>query len=187
MIEPLRHVRRHCATPADVDRRRSTRRSIVGALLGVTCGVAATAVRPSTAAPAVGKKLPLVDLPLIEGGLFRAASADGMVVVIYWWASWCPFCAEMSPSIERLWRSHRDRGLTVLGISIDKAVEAPKEHRRRRNYTFPSAMYTPELERVLPKPRNVPVVWVRDRADRLVMVETGQMFPEDVEQIARFL
>jgi thiol-disulfide isomerase/thioredoxin len=187
----------HGASPSrwtagdDRYRWRSTRRSIIGALLGAAWSLLTpptlASAHGAAAAPAPGRKLALVDLPLIEGGTFRAAEANGRVVVVYWWASWCPFCAEMSPSIEKLWRSQRDRGLTVIGISIDKSVEPAREYRRRRNYTFPSAMYTPDIEGVLPKPKRVPVLWVRDRAERVVMAETGQMFPEDVEQIARFL
>lgn len=134
-----------------------------------------------------GSKLALIDLPLLEGGTFRAAHAEGKVVVLYWWASWCPFCAEMSPSIEKLWRTQRDRGLVVLGISMDKGADAPREHRQKRGYTFPTAHYAAEMDRVLPRPRKVPILWVRDRAGRVVMAEEGQLFPEDIEQIARFL
>lgn len=107
--------------------------------------------------------------------------------MVYWWASWCPFCAEMTPHVEKLWLAHRDRGLMVLGISIDRSVEAPRAYRRRRGYTFPSAMHEPRIERVLPKPRSVPTTWVLDRRGRVVMAETGQLFPEDVAEISRFL
>ncbi|MCG2592148.1 TlpA family protein disulfide reductase [Ramlibacter sp. XY19] len=140
----------------------------------------------AAAAPAVGSKLALPDLPLIEGGQFRASQAEGLVTVVYWWASWCPFCAEMSPSIEKLWQSQRDRGLTVLGIAIDKTVEPAREYRRRKGYTFPSAWVASDTARVLPQVRKVPMLWVRGRDGRVVMAETGQLFPEDIEQIARF-
>ena len=146
-----------------------------------------TSAHAAPAPPTVGATLALPDLPLIEGGTFHAADAKDRVVVVYWWASWCPFCAEMSPSIEKLWRTQRDRGLTVLGISIDRTIDAPREYRRRRGYTFPTAIYTPALENTLPKPDRVPFLWVRDRAGRLVMVESGQLFADDVAEIARFL
>jgi thiol-disulfide isomerase/thioredoxin len=165
------------------------RRSFVAAMAGLpwALGPAALCGPAAAAVPAPGRRLALPDLPLIEGGVFRAAQAEGQVVVVYWWASWCPFCAEMSPSIEKLWRTQRDRGLTVLGISIDRTLDAPREYRRRRGYTFPSAWYTVQVEPVLPNPGTVPVLWVRDRAGRLALSEKGQLFPEDVEQLARFL
>jgi thiol-disulfide isomerase/thioredoxin len=164
------------------------RRNAIGALLAAPLlPLAAPPAPASPASPAIGSRLALPDLPLIEGGTLRAAEANGRVVMVYWWASWCPFCAEMTPHVERLWRAQRERGLIVLGIAIDKGVEAPREYRRKRGYTFPSALYDARIGRVLPKPKSVPVTWVRDRRGLVVMTEAGQMFPEDVAAIARFL
>ena len=157
------------------------RRSFIAAVAGTL------AARSAGAAPAIGSRLDLVDLPLIEGGTFRAAEAEGKVVVVYWWASWCPFCAEMSPGIEKLWRTQQARGLAVLGISIDKGIDAPRDYRRRKGYTFPSTMSGPAVEAALPKRRALPELWVRGRTGTVVMAEAGQLFPEDIEQIARFL
>lgn len=165
---------------------RKDRRNILRAMLASPWALAAW---PAVAAPAptVGSQLRLVDLPLIDGGKFNAAEAQGKVVVVYWWASWCPYCAEMSPHIEKLWRTEKERGLRVLGISVDRTVEAVIEHRKRKGYTFPCAMAAPALEPVLPRPKGIPVLWVRGRDGRVVMAESGQMLPEEVAEIARFL
>jgi hypothetical protein len=40
---------------------------------------------------------------------------------------------------------------------------------------------------MLPKPKGLPVTLVRGRDGRLLMAEAGQLFPEDIEAIARFL
>lgn len=162
------------------------RREVLRVLLAAPCALAVPRARAAVG-PKKGDMLRLVDLPLIEGGTFRAAEAQGRVVAIYWWASWCPFCREMSPDVEKLWRAQRDRGLTVLGISIDRTLEAAAAHRRRFGYTFPSAMYAPGIEPALPKPKTVPTTWVRDRQGRVVLAATGQLFPEDVADIAKFL
>lgn len=137
--------------------------------------------------PALGQPLRLPDAPLLEGGDFKAASADGKLVVLYWWASWCPFCAQVTPSIQKLWRTHRDHGLVVLGLSIDQDLAAARAYRARRGYDFPSAAVTPAVEAVLPKPQGLPVTVARGRDGRVVAAETGQLFPEDVEALARFL
>lgn len=163
------------------EKRRDILRSLLAAPFGLAAALAAGA------APKLGATLALVDLPLLEGGTFKAAEVNDRVVAVYWWASWCPFCAEMSPHVERLWRDQRDRGLVVLGISIDRNAEAARAHRRKHGYTFPSALHGPSVEPSLPRPRSVPTTWVRDRKGRVVMAETGQIFPEDVAEIARFL
>lgn len=137
--------------------------------------------------PALGALLRLPDVPLLEGGEFKAAATQGQVVVVYWWASWCPFCAQVTPSIQKLWRTHHDHGLVVLGLSIDKDLAAARAYRARRGYDFPSGWVTAAVEAVLPKPTGLPVTVVRGRDGRVAAAETGQLFPEDVEALARFL
>lgn len=76
----------------------------------------------------------------------------------------------------------------MLGLSVDQRIEDTRSHLRRRGYTFSTGFNTPEIERVLPKPgKELPVTRVRGRDGRVVMAELGQLFPEDVAQIARFL
>lgn len=137
--------------------------------------------------PAVGTPLRLPDVPLLDGSEFKASQADGRVTVVYWWASWCPFCAQVTPHIQKLWHAHKERGLTVLGLSIDKDVAAAKAYLAKRGYDFPTGWVTPAVEAVLPKPQGLPVTVVRGRGGRVVSADTGQLFPEDVEQMARFL
>ncbi|MBL0917566.1 MAG: TlpA family protein disulfide reductase [Hydrogenophaga sp.] len=138
--------------------------------------------------PAIGANVALPDVPLFDGSPFRAADAQGQVVLVYWWASWCPFCAEQSPLMQKLWDAQRTRGLKMLGLSIDRDAGAARRYMAQRGYTFPTGMATPDTERVLPRPsKALPMTLVRGRDGRVVMAEKGQLFPEDVEQIARFV
>jgi thiol-disulfide isomerase/thioredoxin len=137
--------------------------------------------------PALGTRLALPEVTLFDGSRFGPAQADGQVLVVYWWASWCPFCAVQSPLIEQLWRVHRSRGLQVLALSVDRQAGDATAYLAKRGYTFPAGLQTPEVARVLPKPKGLPVTLVRGRDGRLLMAEAGQLFPEDIEQIARWL
>lgn len=139
--------------------------------------------------PKVGDLLPLPRLPiaLLDGNSLDPNRLRDVLLVLYWWASWCPFCAVQSPHIDALWRRQRDRGLLVLGLSIDTRADVARPHLQSKGYGFPSAWLGPELKQIWPKPKGLPVVVVRGRQGRVVMAEAGQLFPEDVEQIARFL
>lgn len=137
--------------------------------------------------PAPDTRLDLPEITLFDGRTLRQADFDGQVLVLYWWASWCPFCALQSPHMEKLWLAQRGRGLRFLGLSIDRKAEDATGYLAKRGYSFPSALVTPAIARVLPKPKGLPVTVVRGRDGRVLMGEAGQLFPEDVEQIARFL
>jgi len=134
-----------------------------------------------------GGPMRVPDVTLLDGGVFRAADADGKVLVVYWWASWCPFCAQQSPHMQALWERWQGRGLRMLALSIDKSAEDARSYLAKKGYTFPAALVVPEVQRVLPKPPGLPVTVVRGADGRVVQSEKGQLFPEDVEALARWL
>jgi len=142
---------------------------------------------PPVPLPAVGSALPLVAAPLLDGGRFEPAQAEGRVLVLYWWASWCPFCAQQSPEMQKLWDAQRARGLRMLALSIDKKPGDATAYLQKKGYTFPAVWLTPELARAWPKPDGLPVTVVRGKDGRVAQAEKGQLFPEDVAQLARWL
>ncbi len=139
--------------------------------------------------PALGTPLVLPEVQLLDGGVFRPAQAEGRVLVIYWWASTCPFCALQSPEMQKLWDSQRalgDKGVQLLTLSIDRKREDATAYLHKKGYTFAAGYVTPEIQRVLPKPRGLPITLVRGRDGRVLQAERGQLFPEDVELLARW-
>ena len=176
-----------------------TRRRVLSQLAAAGAAVAAWvpgASAQSSAAPGdekapplpkPGTRLELPEVPMFDGSVFDPGKAKGQVLVVYWWASWCPFCAIQSPLMEKLWREHGPRGLRMLALSIDKQPADAMAYLSKRGYTFPSGFVTPAVAKALPKPKGLPVTYVRGRDERLLMAEAGQLFPEDVEAIARFL
>lgn len=134
--------------------------------------------------PAIGSRLALPPLVLLDGSTLDADARRGKATVVYWWASWCPFCAEQSPLMEALWRRHREDGLLVLGVSIDRSAEIAAAHLKRKGYTFPSTWLSPALAPLLPKPKGLPVTVVIGADDRVLAAESGQLFDEDVAALA---
>ncbi len=166
------------------------RRTLVKAMTAAPMAGAAAAARAAgeVPLPAVGSPLKLPDVAMFDGSDFKASEAQGRVVLVYWWASWCPFCAATSPFVQKLWEAQRTNGLKMLGLSVDRKAEDARKYMAQRGYTFPTGLHTLEVERVLPRPgKALPVTCVRGRDGRVVMSEIGQLFEEDVMQIARFL
>ncbi len=151
--------------------------------------LAAGAALPGTAFGAwnKGEAVILPPLTLLDGRPLDRASLRGKVVVLEFWASWCPFCARQNPHIEALYRAHRSRGLEVLAISIDKTQKAAADYLKSHGYTFPAAMQNPAYERIYRLRRGLPQSYVIGRDGRLVLVEMGEMFEEDIRDIAKLL
>ena len=158
-----------------------------GAVWAQTAVPSASGEAKAPPLPRIDAPLPLTRVNLFDGSVFEPSRAEGQVLLVYWWASWCPFCAVQSPHIEKLWQSQKARGLQVLALSIDRTREAAENYMRQKNYSFPAGMLTPEVAKVLPKPKGLPVTVVRGRAGRTVFAEAGEMFPEDIEGLAKYL
>ena len=96
--------------------------------LGAAAGNEAIAPAP----PALGSRLTVPALERLDGSRFEPRDAEGRVLLLYWWASWCPFCAETTPHVEALWRAERARGLLVLALSIDNQPQPARDYLARR-------------------------------------------------------
>ena len=182
------HEESYCKEQAMVNRRSvmglAARRTIALGLAPL--GLAAMAAEPGAPLPPLGSTLAAPSLTLLDGSVWGPEQSRGKVLVVYWWASWCPFCAEQSPHLDALWRAHRSQGLELLALSIDKQPAAASAHLKAKGYGFPAAMAT-QVAAVWPKPRGLPVVVVRGRDGKVVFAESGSLFPEDVQGLKNFL
>lgn len=154
---------------------------------GALPGVIRAAPAPQPMTPAIGTPIELPAVRLLDGRRIEPAHWRGRVLVVELWASWCPFCARQNPEIDRLHRMHAASGLEVLALSIDRRPEDAAHYLRERGYAFHAAMFDAPWQAVLGRPKGLPVVWVIGRSGRLEQLETGEMFPEDVAALARWL
>lgn len=73
----------------------------------------------------VGRLAPAVSLPDLDGQQHTLAEYRGQVVFLNFWGSFCVPCREEMPSMERLVRDYKDRGMVMVAVSLDpEAAEA---------------------------------------------------------------
>jgi cytochrome c biogenesis protein CcmG/thiol:disulfide interchange protein DsbE len=85
-----------------------------------------------TGAPAVS-----FNVRRLDGTTDSLARHRGSVVLMNFWATWCPPCKEEMPALERLAREERGRGVVVLGIDQGESAEVARSFVRAHGITFP--------------------------------------------------
>jgi len=116
-------------------------------------------------------------LPLLGGGSADLAQFRGRVVLLNFWASWCPPCQQEAPLIARAQRELSGYGGTVLGVSykdtVSEAFAFLRAHHlsypnlRDRTGTFAEAFGTEAL----------PESFVIDKQGRIEAISRGEVDP----------
>lgn len=97
-------------------------------LAATACGgeaggdVAAERLRPVS----VGAPAPAYAATTLDGDSVSLAGERGKVVLLNIWATWCHPCREELPILQRLHETNADRGLRMVGVSVDAAGEEAK-------------------------------------------------------------
>jgi peroxiredoxin len=73
----------------------------------------------------------------LSGGSYKLSAAKGKIVLLNFWATWCPPCRVEMPSIQALWDKTKDRPFTIIAVSIDDDIGTVKTFIKEHNYTYP--------------------------------------------------
>ncbi len=90
----------------------------------------------SEGAAMTGTEAPDFTLKDVDGQSVDLKNYRGKVVLVDFWASWCPPCQEEMPHLEQMHRELRERGLVVLGLDVGESAETVRDFAREHHYTF---------------------------------------------------
>ena len=112
-------------------------------------------------------------LPGHAGGDFTLSAQRGKVVLVNFWATWCPPCLEEMPAMERLWRRHKDAGFVLVAVSLDSDPKKVPPFVTAHKFTFPIALDPKMAVAEKYGVRALPSSFVIDRAGTMTGVALG--------------
>lgn len=91
-----------------------------------------------TKAPKLGEVVPNFTLQKDDGKPLNLTDYRGKILVLNFWASWCGPCVDEIPSLNTFADQFADKGVQVLGVSVDEDPEAYMSFLSKYKVTFPT-------------------------------------------------
>jgi thiol-disulfide isomerase/thioredoxin len=123
----------------------------------------------------------------LDGREISSESLRGKVVLVNFWATWCPPCRAEIPDLIALQEKYRDQ-LQIIGVSEDEGgPEVVKRFAAEHRMNYPVVMTSPDIEKKFPGIGALPTSFVIDRQARLVQKHVGMLTARTTEYETRHL
>ena len=123
----------------------------------------------------------------LDGRQISTAAFKGKVVLINFWATWCPPCRAEIPDLVALQDKYRDQ-LQIIGVSEDEGpIEGVRRFAADHHVNYPVVMMSPEIDKMFPGIGALPTSFVIDRDARIVQKHVGMLTTRVTEYETRHL
>src|SRR2546423_7773710 len=136
-----------------------------------------------TVAAQTSQPAPTLRLKTIDGQVFDLSDYKGKVVLLNFWATWCPPCRQEIPELINLQREFRGQGLQIVGVTFppEKVSRVSRfAHRARMNY--PIAIGTKETKLLFAATETLPITVIIDTEGNLCDVVEGIMYQDEFDE-----
>ena len=110
---------------------------LIVVLIGVLVAVVADTLRSKVIG--VGDTAPKFSIRADNGVTLSRDHFGGRLLVLNFWATWCPPCVEETPSLNQFQKEMKEEGVVVLGISVDEDAAAYRAFLKRARVSFLTA------------------------------------------------
>lgn len=131
----------------------------------------------------IGEQAGDFSLPDQTGKLHTLSGHKGRVVMVRFWADWCPNCKEEMPRIDGVYRNLKEKGFVVLGVNVKQGEEAVAAFIKENSISFPTPMDKDAATAKRYGVVGLPTTFIVDKDGKIREKVMGDMTKEDVERL----
>lgn len=140
------------------------------------------ATTPQSTATQQPTPLPIWDFEVedLEGQAVKLSDLRGQVVLVNFWASWCPPCRDEMPLLQDFYLAHRAEGFTLLGVNVSEDADDAAAFMEANGYQFPVWRDPPGNLLIAERLNGLPSSVLVDAEGRIVRRWIGPLAEEDL-------
>jgi cytochrome c biogenesis protein CcmG, thiol:disulfide interchange protein DsbE len=131
-------------------------------LIGFVLLTLGAAGGPAFASADVGQPAPALIVPELSGQTFDLSTLRGKVVLVNFWATWCPPCRKEIPALDAFYKQYHAKGLELIGVSVDRPHDRKDVEQMMLTLSYPIAMLDDAKDNGFGDPATLPETFVID-------------------------
>ncbi|MBI3333218.1 MAG: TlpA family protein disulfide reductase [Candidatus Omnitrophica bacterium] len=141
------------------------------------------------APPSNADRKPAPDFQLagLNGKPLSLSALKGKVVLLDFWATWCPPCRAEIPHFKELYAAYKGKGLEMVGLAVSDKAETVKEFVRSNGVPYPIAVSSAQAEQAYGGIRGIPTTFLIDKqgriAEKYVGYQEKQVFESRIQAL----
>jgi cytochrome c biogenesis protein CcmG/thiol:disulfide interchange protein DsbE len=152
-------------------------------------GLAATGCTAAPQQQGSRQTAPDFNLKTLDGKTLQLSALKGKVVLLDFWATWCPPCKAEIPHFKELYDQYRGKGLEIIGVALDEGGEkdvAPFAQQNQINYPL-AAAGAQQLAQAYGGVRGIPTTFLIDKQGKIAKKYVGyqdkQVFEKEIQAL----
>ena len=130
--------------------------------------------------------VPDFEVEALAGGAIKLSDFKGKIVLLNFWATWCPPCKEELPSIQALWQRTKDKPFALVAVSQGESRQKVLSFIEKNKYVLPVYIDPAGKSGALYGARSIPTTCVIGKDGRLIAYTVGGLRYDRPEVLSLF-
>lgn len=131
------------------------------------------------------KKAPDFILNDINGKAVKLSDFKDKVVILNFWATWCPPCIAEIPEFVKFYSTYREKGVEIIGVAVSSSMEEVKKMVSDKKINYTVCISDRKIEELYGGIRFVPTTFIIDRSGNIHQKKIGAISEKELVEMIK--